>query len=134
MGCYLHDQPIAKTLEGTATPPPNRAPSRGRSKPSPSHRGPTSVMLHPAHLVRGHDHHSEELRTMTPIIAELVASGLNRPVFAAAPPGVEGVLYVAEQHTGLIRILSTADGRLAPGPFLQLDGLSRGNEQGLLGF
>src|SRR4051812_28293399 len=91
----VHDQSIAKTLGGTVTPPPFRDPSRGRLKPSPSPRVATSVMLGPAHLFRGHDHHSEELRTMTPIIAELVVSGLNRPVFAAAPPGVEGVLYVA---------------------------------------
>jgi glucose/arabinose dehydrogenase len=62
-----------------------------------------------------------------------VALGLQRPVAAAAPPGDVQRLFIAEQHTGRIRILDLASGTLLAAPFLDLDGLATGNEQGLLG-
>src|SRR5262249_16794309 len=61
-----------------------------------------------------------------------VASGLSRPVFATAAPSEPDRLFIVEQ-VGRIRILNLATGTLNPQPFLQLTGLSHGNEQGLLG-
>lgn len=59
-----------------------------------------------------------------------VASGLDAPVYAMAPPG-DPRLFVVEQ-TGRIRIL--ADGGLREQPFLDVSALiSSGGEQGLLG-
>ncbi len=62
-----------------------------------------------------------------------VASGLTRPVFATAPAGDYGRLFVAEQ-TGKIKILDLVTGQIAPTPFLQISDLALGQEQGLLGF
>ncbi|MCH8804544.1 MAG: PQQ-dependent sugar dehydrogenase [Planctomycetes bacterium] len=62
-----------------------------------------------------------------------VASGLSRPVFVASPPGDADRLFIIEQHTGRIKILNLTSGVINPTPFLQISGLSRGNEQGLLG-
>ena len=53
-----------------------------------------------------------------------VATGLTRPVFAAAPPGDYGRLFVAEQHSGQIRILDLATNQLAATPFLTLSFLA----------
>src|SRR5437764_6993694 len=69
----------------------------------------------------------------TKLMAKRVASGLARPVFATAPPGDTVRLFVVEQHTGKIRILRLATGAIDATPFLQVPGLSPGNEQGLLG-
>lgn len=62
-----------------------------------------------------------------------VGSGFNRPVFAASPKGDRERLFVLEQHTGEIKILFLNSGAVAPTPFLTVPGLSKGNEQGLLG-
>lgn len=70
---------------------------------------------------------------MPKLIARHIASGFARPVFAAAPPGDTARLFVVEQHTGKIRILRPATGAIDSQPFLQVTGLSLGNEQGLLG-
>ncbi|MDZ4861393.1 MAG: PQQ-dependent sugar dehydrogenase [Candidatus Hydrogenedentes bacterium] len=68
----------------------------------------------------------------TPLAAELVASGFDKPLYVASPPNDTERLFVLEQHTGLIRIVR--DGSIAPGPFLDIGGLvSTGGEQGLLG-
>lgn len=68
---------------------------------------------------------------------ERVATGLSRPVFVTAPPGDTGRLFVVEQQTaegtGRIRVLQLAGRRLVVDPFLEVDGISVGNEQGLLG-
>jgi glucose/arabinose dehydrogenase len=66
--------------------------------------------------------------------AKLIASGLNRPVFATAPLGNTNRLFIIEQR-GRIRILdlSANPPLLKPVPFLALQGLATGNEQGLLG-
>jgi glucose/arabinose dehydrogenase len=70
---------------------------------------------------------------MTKLIAKRIASGFARPVFAASPAGDKERLFVMEQHTGKVRILRLATGAIDANPFLQVSGLSNGNEQGLLG-
>jgi glucose/arabinose dehydrogenase len=65
--------------------------------------------------------------------AERVAAGFSRPVILASPPGESGRLFVAEQHTGLIRSLDPVTGEIAAEPLLDIDGLAQGGEQGLLG-
>ncbi|MFQ6017315.1 MAG: PQQ-dependent sugar dehydrogenase [Kiloniellaceae bacterium] len=60
-----------------------------------------------------------------------VASGLKRPVYVTAPPGDTERLFILEQHSGKIKILR--QGTIDRRPFLDIDGLARGNEQGLLG-
>lgn len=62
-----------------------------------------------------------------------VATGLVRPVFAVAPPGDFGRLFIVEQHTGRIKILDLGSDTLLQTPFLDIDGISNGWEQGLLG-
>ncbi|NLE36783.1 MAG: PQQ-dependent sugar dehydrogenase, partial [Pirellulaceae bacterium] len=62
-----------------------------------------------------------------------IASGLSRPVLATAAPGDDNRLFIVEQHTGQIKILDRAAGTINPTPFLDFDGLSTNNEQGLLG-
>lgn len=64
---------------------------------------------------------------------ERVAVGFLRPVFLTAPPDDFVRLFVVEQHTGDIRVLRRAQGTIDPTPFLDLEGVSTGNEQGLLG-
>ena len=65
----------------------------------------------------------------------LVASGFDRPVYAASAPGDPDRLYVVEQHTGRIVILDTTSGARVPGSFLDLPdaSLSGGSEQGVIG-
>ena len=63
---------------------------------------------------------------------ELLAEGLDRPIYGAAPPG-DPRLFIAEQHQGTIRIYR--DGALLPQPFLEIgDLIGTRVEQGLLGF
>ncbi len=64
------------------------------------------------------------------VALEVVASDLNAPVYAIAPPD-DPRLFVVEQ-TGRIRIL--AEGQVQAQPFLDLSArISTGGEQGLLG-
>ncbi|MBA3394271.1 MAG: PQQ-dependent sugar dehydrogenase [Deltaproteobacteria bacterium] len=61
-----------------------------------------------------------------------VIRGLDRPVLLTVAPGdTRRRLFIVEQHVGRIRILE--NGKLLPSPFLTIDGISKGNEQGLLG-
>ncbi|MGE0868146.1 MAG: sorbosone dehydrogenase family protein [Kofleriaceae bacterium] len=63
---------------------------------------------------------------------ELVIDGLKRPVLVTTAPGdARRRLFIVEQHVGRIRIFE--GGKLRAQPFFQIDELSRGNEQGLLG-
>ncbi|MCZ7645375.1 MAG: PQQ-dependent sugar dehydrogenase [Planctomycetota bacterium] len=62
-----------------------------------------------------------------------VASGLSRPVFVTHAPGDASRLFIVEQHTGRIRILNLATNTLNAAPFLTVEGVNTGNEQGLLG-
>src|SRR5882724_10098187 len=67
-----------------------------------------------------------------PLSAQLVVSGLSRPVFVTAPPNDNKRLFIVEK-TGKIRIFDLAANILNPTPFLTLTGLASGDEQGLLG-
>ncbi|MGI9517110.1 MAG: PQQ-dependent sugar dehydrogenase [Pirellulaceae bacterium] len=62
-----------------------------------------------------------------------IASGLSRPVFATTAPGDATRLFIVEQHTGIIKILNLTTGQINTTPFLTIEGLATGNEQGLLG-
>jgi glucose/arabinose dehydrogenase len=65
-----------------------------------------------------------------PVALELVASGLNFPLYLTAPDG-DPRLFIVEKG-GTIRIVK--DGALLPNPFLDISGrVSTGSEQGLLG-
>src|SRR5262245_29340789 len=71
--------------------------------------------------------------TTSSISATRVASGLSQPLFAVAPPGDTGRLFILEK-TGLIRILDLSTGQLLPTPFLDLGSqINTNGEQGLLG-
>lgn len=64
------------------------------------------------------------------VTTRVIATGLNRPLWAGAPAGDERI-FIA-QKPGAIRIL--VNGELLPTPFLGLSGqISNGDEQGLLG-
>jgi glucose/arabinose dehydrogenase len=70
------------------------------------------------------------------LTTELVANGIDRPVFVTHAGDGSGRLFVIEQE-GAIRIID-ADGNLLPTKFMDIDGTviggdSGGNEQGLLG-
>ncbi len=67
------------------------------------------------------------------ITTKRIASGLNRPVYVTSPSGDTGRLFILEQHTGRIKILKLETGLVNDTPFLDIDGLATGNEQGLLG-
>jgi glucose/arabinose dehydrogenase len=65
-----------------------------------------------------------------------VATGLTRPLFVTAPPGDTGRVFIVEQRsgsTGRVKILRLATQQVLPTPFLEVTGVSTGNEQGLLG-
>ncbi|MGH7741246.1 MAG: PQQ-dependent sugar dehydrogenase [Candidatus Eiseniibacteriota bacterium] len=65
----------------------------------------------------------------SPIAAERVAEGLDRPLYVTAPAG-DARLFVVEQG-GRVRVVR--NGRLLPQPYLDLsDRVSHGSEQGLL--
>jgi glucose/arabinose dehydrogenase len=65
--------------------------------------------------------------------AERVGTGFALPVALVAAPGESRRLYVAEQHSGAIRILDVVTGEIRPGAFATIGGLALGGEQGLLG-
>ncbi|HKA16409.1 MAG TPA: PQQ-dependent sugar dehydrogenase [Myxococcota bacterium] len=64
---------------------------------------------------------------------ERIATGFALPVFLTEPPGDTSRVFIAEQHTGAIRILRLLDRVVVPTPFLTVSGVSTGIEQGLLG-
>ena len=65
------------------------------------------------------------------ITATRVASGLSRPLYAAAAPGDSQRLFVVEQ-TGSIKIVDLASGTVNPVPFLTVP-VDSTSERGLLG-
>lgn len=69
----------------------------------------------------------------TPIKAELVFTGYNRPVQLLSAPGDSSRLFVVEQNQADIHVIE--NGVKITAPFLDLTGLvtTGGNEQGLLG-
>ena len=71
-----------------------------------------------------------------PVRATRVASGLSSPLFATSAPGEPGKLYVVEQGSAgsaRIKVLDLATNTIATQPFLTIEGLATGGEQGLLG-
>jgi glucose/arabinose dehydrogenase len=69
----------------------------------------------------------------TELHTERVASGLSKPLFVTSPPGDTSRLFIVEQNSGQIKILT--GGAVLPTAFLDIGDLitSSGNEQGLLG-
>ena len=67
------------------------------------------------------------------ITATRVASGLNQPVFAGAPAGDPGRLFIVEK-TGLIKVLDLNTGQVLATPFLDVSSqILTDGERGLLG-
>ena len=66
---------------------------------------------------------------------ERVATGLNGPLYATAPPNDFGRLFVLEKNTGQVKVLDLSTNTLRATPFLDLpdNNLSTVSEQGLLG-
>jgi glucose/arabinose dehydrogenase len=65
---------------------------------------------------------------------ERVATGLSLPLYLTAPPGDTGRVFIVEQRdgtTGRVRVLDLET--LSLGTFLEVPGVSTGDEQGLLG-
>jgi hypothetical protein len=62
-----------------------------------------------------------------------VAPGLSRPVFVTSPPGDTARLFIVEQQTARIKILT--GGSILPTSYLDINDLviDTGNERGLLG-
>jgi len=70
--------------------------------------------------------------SQAPLRLELVADGLSLPLFATAPPGDTGRVFILEKETGLVRIVR--DGALLGIPFVNIgDQISTNSERGLLG-
>ena len=67
------------------------------------------------------------------ISATRVATGLGQTLFAAAPPGDNGRLFIVEK-TGTIKILDLNNGQILSTPFLNVSAqIATAGEQGLLG-
>ena len=99
-----------------STPATTPTPSLGSATPPPG-----SAKLVP---VPGDVANKLELRE--------IVRGLERPVaFVAAPGDPRRRMFVVEQHAARIRVFE--NGALAAKPFFHIDGISRGEEQGLLG-
>lgn len=70
---------------------------------------------------------------------ELIADGLSKPVFVTHAPGDHDRVFIVEQQggalnrTGWVRIYRPATGQIDPTPFLTINALSPGAEQGLFG-
>jgi glucose/arabinose dehydrogenase len=72
----------------------------------------------------------------TTLTTTRVAQGLTLPLFVVAPPGDTDRLFIVEQRSGTsgrIKILNLHTGTVNATPFLTVNGVSTGNEQGLLG-
>jgi len=69
----------------------------------------------------------------TPLATMRVATGLNQPLQALAPPGDTERLFVVEQSTGNVRILNLDTLTFNGTPYLTISGLVPGYELGLLG-
>src|SRR5215211_1593361 len=85
-----------------------------------------------AELIYGFDPNGAQATTNA-IAATRVAAGLAEPVFATAPPGDVGRLFVVEKG-GRIEILDLATGAMLAAPFLDIASeVNPFGEQGLLG-
>jgi len=72
-----------------------------------------------------------------PITTTVIASGLNRPLYVTAAPGLPDHLFIVEKR-GVIRVVFLPTNTLLPTPFLDIDSIvvnpiSGNDERGLLG-
>ena len=68
------------------------------------------------------------------VVARQITSGLDKPIAVVPAPGIADRLFVAEQSSGQVRILTPSTGVVASTPFFTVPNLANGNsEQGLLG-
>jgi glucose/arabinose dehydrogenase len=85
-----------------------------------------------ADLIYGFDPNGPQ-GNVSSIAATRVASGLSQPLFAGAPPGDFGRLFIVEK-TGDIKILNLRTGQVLATPFLDVTGeVFTDSECGLLG-
>jgi Ca2+-binding RTX toxin-like protein len=85
-----------------------------------------------ADVIYGYDPNGPQSQAAS-ILATRVATGLSQPLFATAPPGDTGRLFLVEK-TGQIKILDLATGQVLATPFLDVSGqISTDGERGLLG-
>ena len=73
-----------------------------------------------------------DLEDYGPVRLDLLASGLDRPIYVTTPPGDLGRLFIVEQ-TGAILIFDRDSGEVNAQPFLQISPNTSGSERGLLG-
>jgi glucose/arabinose dehydrogenase len=65
--------------------------------------------------------------------ATRIATGLNLPLYACAPPGDRTRLFIAEQH-GMIKIIDLTTNTVLPTPFLDISAIAgQGQGTGILG-
>ncbi|HEU0032805.1 MAG TPA: PQQ-dependent sugar dehydrogenase [Kofleriaceae bacterium] len=128
-GCRRDGQPEDRALREVPADPPATAAGAGSGSATGSAKtAPRTVTPPPG---------SDQVAAVPADVAskiELrpVIRGLARPVALVAAPGdARKRLFIVEQHAGRIRILEA--GKLLDKPFLQIGGLSQGNEEGLLG-
>ncbi len=67
-----------------------------------------------------------------PLRTELISSAFEQPVFMTVAPGDDRRLFVVER-AGRIRVFDLETDTLRDEPFLEIAGLTQGDEQGLLG-
>jgi len=85
-----------------------------------------------ADVIYGYDPNGPQSQA-TSIFATRVATGLSQPLFATAPPGDTGRLFLVEKG-GQIKILDLATGQVLATPFLNVAGqIVTDGERGLLG-
>ena len=85
-----------------------------------------------ADVIYGYDPNGPQSQA-TSIVATRVATGLSQPLFATAPPGDTGRLFLVEK-TGQIKILDLATGQVLATPFLDVSSqILTDGERGLLG-
>jgi glucose/arabinose dehydrogenase len=85
-----------------------------------------------ADVIYGYDPNGLQSQA-TSILATRVATGLSQPLFATAPPGDTGRLFLVEK-TGQIKILDLATGQVLATPFLDVSSqILTDGERGLLG-
>ncbi len=70
----------------------------------------------------------------TPLTTQLVGSGYAKPLWIGSPPGVTNRLYVVEQSTADVEVITNGVPNATPFIDLTAKVLTNANERGLLGF
>jgi len=100
-----------------------------------AHRGlliPSSIFVIVASLFCGLSSATATAQPPT-MTVQRITFGVSRPVFGIRAPGDPDRMFILEQHTGRIEILDLTTNTISGTPFLDLNGLTTGFEQGLLG-